>query len=114
MAWANLDDSFPSHPKVASLSDGAFRLHVAGICYCAKYLTNGRILIEIVPTLRPSFRPKMVQELVEKGLWIQSGDVYEIHDYLQWNVSREYVESERERKRMAGRKGAEKRWGNNG
>jgi hypothetical protein len=34
-----------------------------------------------------------------------------LHDYLEWNRSREQVEAERERKRKAGRMGAESRWG---
>jgi hypothetical protein len=35
---------------------------------------------------------------------------WEIHDYLEWNRSKEQIDAERERKRKAGRKGAEKRW----
>jgi hypothetical protein len=110
MPWANFDDGFPTHPKITPLSDAAFRLHVSGICYCAKHLTDGLVGAETVPTLRPKFRPTMLAELVDKGLWLAHGDVYEIRDYLDWNRSREQVESERERKRKGGRRGAEKRW----
>ena len=110
MPWANFDDQFASHPKIVPLSDAAFRLHVSGICYCAKHLTDGLIGAEAVPTLRPRFRPTMLAELVDRGLWLQHGDVYEIRDYLDWNRSKEQVESERNRKRQGGRKGAEARW----
>jgi hypothetical protein len=115
MAWANFDDQFASHPKIVPLSDGAFRLHVSGICYSAQHLTDGLIGAEAVPTLRPKFRPAMLAELVERNLWIKHGDVYEIRDYLQWNRSRDEINEERERKRRvrseAGRKGAAARWG---
>ncbi len=111
MAWANLDDQFPKHPKVLPVSDGAFRLHVAGICYCAQYLTDGLIDTDAVPLLMPRFKRRFLEELLSRGLWVQHGDVYEIHDYLEWNRSRAEVEAERERKRKAGKKGAESRWG---
>ena len=47
--------------------------------------TDGLIGAETVPTLRPKYRPPMLAELVDKGLWLAHGDVYEIRDYLdQW------------------------------
>jgi hypothetical protein len=110
MPWLNMDDGMPRHPKIAPLSDGAFRLHVSGLCYCSEHLTDGLIGAEVIPTLRPKYRSAMLAELIDRNLWRQHGDVYEIHDYLDWNRSREQVEQERERKRRAGRKGAENRW----
>lgn len=110
MPWANLDDQFPKHPKVLPLSDAAFRLHVAGICYCAQYLTNGLIDEDAVPLLVPRYKPRTLADLTDRGLWLPHPDGYEIRDYLQWNRSREQVEAERERKRKAGKKGAETRW----
>jgi hypothetical protein len=121
--WANLDDQFPKHPKVLPLSDAAFRLHVSGVCHAAQYLTNGVLRAEAVPILVPRFKKSTLDELLRRGQWHDLGDgcgtetcplgvpdSYVIHDYLEWNRSREHVEEERERKRKAGRKGAEKRW----
>lgn len=110
MPWANLDDQFPTHPKVVRLTDAAFRLHVSGICYCANHLTDGLIDADAVPLLMPRFRRSALDELVARNVWLKHGEVYEIHDYLEWNRSKEQVEAERERKRKAGRKGAETRW----
>jgi hypothetical protein len=110
MPWANLDDRFPTHPKVIGLTDGAFRLHVSGICYCAQYVTDGVIEAETVPLLMPRYRKQLLDELLRKGRWVPHPAGFEIHDYLDWNRSREQIEAERERKRKAGRKGAEKRW----
>ncbi len=105
MPYLNLDDNFPDHPKVDQLSDGAFRLHVSGMCYAAKHLTNGVILAERVPRLVPKFRPAHLAELTalsgsptgRQALWRQVGDTYEIHDYLDWNKSREWWETKRQR-----------------
>lgn len=110
MPWANFDDQFPKHPKVLPLTDAAFRLHVTGICYCAQYATDGIVPAETVPLLVPRFKPRTLEELLERGLWHTHADGFEIHDYLDWNRSRLQIEAERERKRRAGRKGASRRW----
>lgn len=123
MPWANLDDQFPKHPKVVPLSDAAFRLHVSGVCYVAQYLTDGLVDAETVPLLVPRYKRATLAELLRRGHWHSLGHGcdtatcppgreghYVIHDYLQWNRSREAVESERQRKRDAGKKGAETRW----
>ena len=123
MPWANFDDQFPKHPKVLPLSDAAFRLHVSGVCHAAQYLTDGVLRSEVVPLLVPRYKKATLDELIRRGQWHDLGEgcgtdtcplgvpeSHVIHDYLQWNRSREQVESERERKRKAGRMGAEKRW----
>lgn len=91
MAWFKIDDQFPDHRKVASLSDAAFRVHVAGIAYCARGLTDGVVQAEDVPRLVRRYRKTALQELVECGLWVPTLGNYMIHDYLDWNDSRERV-----------------------
>lgn len=110
MPWANLDDGYPDHPKVIRLSDAAFRLHTSAVCHCAKYLTDGHVAAVKVPTLVPRYRPRTLTELVDAGLWAREGDGFAVHDYLDWNRSREQVEAERSRKSAAGRRGAARRW----
>lgn len=114
MPWANLDDQFPKHPKVLPMTDAAFRLHVSGICYCAQYETDGRIDDEMVPLLIPRYRARVLAELLDRRLWAPVAEGYEIHDYLQWNRSKEAIATERERRHKqrseAGKKGAAARW----
>lgn len=98
MPYLNLDDEFADHPKVDALSDGAFRLHVSGLCYAAKNLTDGLIECRRVPRLMPEYRPALLKELTDAGMWHAHKDGYEIHDYLDWNKSREWWEAERARK----------------
>ena len=103
MAWVKIDDQFPEHRKVAGLSDAAFRLHFSGIAYCSRQLTDGLIEADAIPALVRKYRPTALTELVERGLWkpiaIGGGKpaVYEIHDYLQWNDSREVVLARKEK-----------------
>lgn len=101
MSWFHLDDNFPDHHKVAGLSDAAFRLHVAGLAYCSRGLTDGVINGDDVPRLVRRFKPAARRELVDAGIWIESVGCYLIHDYLDWNDSREQV--------MAKKQGAAKR-----
>lgn len=118
MAWVQLDDEFPEHPKVWALSDAAFRLHTAGIAFCNRQLTDGFIRGDKVPALVPRFRKSTLAELVDRALWlpIMDGHIYEIRDYLQWNKSKELITEERDRlkavRSAAGKKGAQKRWQN--
>ena len=99
MVWARLDDDFPQHPKVLGLSDPAFRLHVAAICYSAKWLTNGVVPFKIVGGLHPDAMGAFgyADELVAAKVWDkdESVELYRIHDFLAYNKSREQVEKER-------------------
>lgn len=94
MPHAKFDDRFPDHPKIAGLSDAAYRLHSAGIIYCARHLTDGLINADELPRLVRRFRKAALTELVDRCLWVPvfDGAAYTIHDYLQWNDSREVVE----------------------
>ena len=39
--WVKLDDRFTDNPKIARLSDKAFRVYVHALCYSAGALTDG-------------------------------------------------------------------------
>ena len=94
-----LDDGFSDHPSIRGLSDAAFRLHVAGMNRCARYLTDGVILADDVPDLVRRYKPAALAELVDKGRWAPLGDLaYEVVGYLDHNDSREVVEERRKRK----------------
>jgi hypothetical protein len=94
--YLNLDDHFALHPKVDALSAGAFRLHVSGLCYCAMNLTNGQVDKRRVSRLMPDYKPAFLCELLESAMWVEKPDCYDIHDYLDWNKSRDWWEAKRE------------------
>lgn len=109
MTWVRIEDGMVEHPKIAGLSDRAFRLHVEAICYSTRMLTDGEISVGIARRLGT---PKSVKELVTAGAWDELVDGgYQIHDYLDYQLSREEVETLREQKAAAGRAGAKARWG---
>lgn len=90
------------HPKIAGLSDGAFRLWVEGLAHCQKYLTDGVIIDLSCRGLR-AYSPKRRALLLEAGLWDSTDQGVHVHDYLDWNDSRAHVESNRQyaRERIA-------------
>jgi hypothetical protein len=99
MAHALFDDGFHMHPSIRGLSDAAFRLHVAGILHCSRFLTDGAILAEDVPDLVRRYRPAALAELIDKGRWAPMGEyAYEVVGYLEHNDSREVVEDRRRKK----------------
>jgi hypothetical protein len=98
MPWVKLDDRFPSHRKIALLSDRAFRLHVSAICWCAENLTDGRIADRELPLVAHIRGIKATaKQLEEAGVWDRTEDGWEIHDYLDYNPSREQVLIERKK-----------------
>lgn len=98
MPWVRLDDRFPSHRKVALLSDRAFRLHVSAICWCAENLTDGHIgERELALVTRIRGVKVTAKQLEDAGLWDRVDDGWVIHDYLDYNPSREQVLLERKK-----------------
>jgi hypothetical protein len=85
MAYARLDDVFPEHPKIAALSDRAFRIHVQGICYSAKVLSDGFVPDRVAAGWSGAATRHL---LVQSGLWDEVEGGYLIHDYLDYNPSK--------------------------
>lgn len=101
MTWARLDDNFPDHPKVDALTDRGFRLHVAGICYCARHLTDGLIPRAMVKRLSGYHNKAVADVLTDHtgrgAVWSETADGdYLIHDYLTYNPSKQQMDAERE------------------
>jgi 5-methylcytosine-specific restriction endonuclease McrA len=109
MPWIRLSDDYFDHPKFSNLSDGAFRLWHEGLAYCRKFQTDGLIPAAVMRRLR-SYSPKRMRELMapwmpdRKPLWDDLPDVgVKVHDYLDWNLSKEEEQQQREesKQRMA-------------
>lgn len=97
MPWVRLDDRFPSHRKVALLSDRAFRLYVSALCWSSENLTEGRILEKELPLVARVRGPKTAAaELEAAGLWDRAEAGWAIHDYLEYNPDRARVQADRE------------------
>ena len=127
MDWARVNANFPTHPKALRVGPIGELLHLRAICYCARFLTDGVVVHEALEGLlaglgrlrvtegvRNRGRLKLGQDalridwpavLVEAGLWERCPEGYRLHDYLQYNPTREEYEQIMHGKRENGRLG---------
>ena len=98
MSWFPLEETITDHPKILQAGHKGFALYVAGLCYASKHLTNGFIPMTVVSLLLPDLRAqvaKVAAGLVNAGLWEEASGGYQVHDYLDYQRSREQVEARR-------------------
>lgn len=107
--------SMPNHPKIADLSDRAFRDLVTIWCYCSEHLTDGHLQPRRYAAMTT---PDTAQELLDAGLVEASGDGYDVHDYLEHQWSKDRIEARRtmraEQGRIGGLRSAAARQSSNG
>ena len=112
MPWVRFDDQYPIHRKVDGLTDAAFRLHTSAIFWCARNLTDGFVPEEDLDgvTARVRTPSRFAAECVRRGVWHDArhrcpsqkcpgpvdGDGWMIHDYWEYQPSKEQVIRERE------------------
>jgi len=107
MVWARFDDQYPDHPKVIEAGPLAAWLNVCAICYSSRYLTDGFVPAGQVRKLADlEDAMQLAERLVAAGLWERVPGGFLVHDYLEYNPSREKVNAEREaaRRRMNSRR----------
>src|SRR5688572_6751300 len=97
MTWVRISDDFMDHPKVVGLgADGpiAVTLWLAGLGYCNRYLTDGYIpagILSRLTTLDPAQLRIATDALVAAGLWERGVNGFQVHDFLEYQNSKEYV-----------------------
>ncbi|MFG2001738.1 hypothetical protein ACGFNU_21560 [Spirillospora sp. NPDC048911] len=122
--YIKLNDALPEHRKIVAAGGDAGWLHVCGLAYASRNLSDGRIPIGMVPRLSDRKQPdKLAKKLCEVRLWHAVGhdcdrcpqpadDEYVIHDYLNHQRSAEDVSAIKEKRAAAGRRGGSKKAAN--
>lgn len=115
MAWVRIDDEFYLHPKVVAVGPLGLALQVAALCYSNRYLTDGFIPKRVVKHLLDYETLAVGNEdvtwqmvvglLLDAGLWEECEDGYAIHDFTQYQPSRESVAAKQAQKVAAGQAG---------
>lgn len=83
MTWLKLDDGWADRPELLRLSRGHRLLWLEGMTYCARHLTDGRIVRGALRRL--SDEPDVevaAAALVVAGLWLEDEDGFEVVGYL--------------------------------
>lgn len=99
MAWFRLDDSWLTHPKHRAAGKDGRSLFVASGTHCAQQLTDGVIdkgSVAVIAALA-EVKPTVAKKLVEVGLWEEHDDHFVLHDFLEYNRSRDEVMADRDR-----------------
>ena len=104
--WARFTLDFADSPKIACLSDSAFRTLVEMILYSQRLLTDGVIRADVA---RKRWSSESLTELLSNdaenpSLIEHDGDLI-IHDFLDHQESREEIESRKRRNQANGRRG---------
>lgn len=121
------DDQFPIHRKVAPLDDATYRLLSEAVFWCARNTTDGRIAADELPTISPRATKPRVANLVRRGSWHEAGyicdsdrcpepgpDGWVIHDYLEYQPTKERVKADLAAKAERTRRWRERKNGSNG
>lgn len=99
MSWVRVTDDATLHPKVVAVGLAGWGFFVASLCYANHYLTDGMIPIRALPAVFPGISPKraltIAVELVSVGLWEKRDEGWVIHDYHQYQPTREEEIAER-------------------
>lgn len=102
MTWFKIDDGFWSHPKTMPLSADAVALWTRAGAYSCQHLTDGYISKAVIRLVGDS---SAATELVDAGLWIETGDGWSFHDWAEYQETAETVKrrqaNARERQRRA-------------
>lgn len=93
MPWFQVDDGFHAHPKVFSLSMAAVGVWVLGGSWSARYLTDGAVPAGMVTRLGGS--PEHAAELVAAGLWSETPEGFQFHEWEKVQPLKADVEAER-------------------
>ena len=100
MPWARFDDKFYAHPKTYRLGKlrlPAIGLHLLAVTWSCDQLTDGVIPEDALVMLGGT--PAVAQALVHAGMWHHSEErrEYLIHDFIDYNKSRDQVLRDREK-----------------
>jgi hypothetical protein len=139
MPWVRIDDHYDENPKIAQAGPLCVALWLAGLAYCNRNLTDGfipwgtarglvswsylepeddkgrRKVCEVGVSsgmAGEDVGSEYVIELLKKnGMWIEVPGGYKVHDYEDFQPTKEEVLALREERSRAGSKGARSRWG---
>lgn len=104
--FARMSLDYADHPKIAGLSDAAFRAHIEMILYSRRYLTDGQIAKQIAKRWLSSTLDELASNDPENpSLSKQADGSYLIHGFSEMQETRSEVLRKKEIRAAAGRRG---------
>lgn len=100
MAWVRIEDSVTDHPKHLKAGPAASWLWVCGLAYCQRQLSDGFIPVEAIGMIGVTGVGrcrKLADVLVGVGLFDVSVGGYRVHDYHEYNDTKEEAIARRDK-----------------
>ncbi|WP_291981969.1 hypothetical protein [Luteitalea sp.] len=98
MPFVRLDDEIADNVKILRAGPAAAWMWAMAVCYSNRKLTDGFVPAEQIDRLT-SLRGRKARELADKcvtaGLFDETEGGYQVHDYHDWNPTREKVEADK-------------------
>jgi hypothetical protein len=112
MNWVRVETRFISHPKVLDIGPLGEALWLRGLCYAGEQLTDGFVPSSFIKRMGDMKGVVIAARLVSAGLWDEEDGGYVIHDFLDWQRSRDEVSETSSKRAVAGRLGGKQRASN--
>jgi len=108
--FARISLDYADHPKIAALSDAAFRAHVEMILYSRRYMTDGQIAKQIAKRWpEQALSELLANDPDTPSLALDENGNYHIHGFSEMQETRDEIEHKRRIRAEAGRKGGRAR-----
>lgn len=119
MPWVRFEDGYLGSDKLKAMPTPAIALDMAGIIFSSRELRDGLLTLKDVQTVAAFVGVRewrrYAELLCSVNRWINRGrNGYEIHDYLEFQPSRDEVLAQREADRTRKREGRLRPAGRNG
>jgi hypothetical protein len=95
VTWFKVDDGLAFHPKAINAGLSALGLWVRAGAWCAANLTDGALPRHMIGTLGAQLRD--AKRLVSAGLWCETEDGYQFHEWDRWQPTKAQVTAKREK-----------------
>jgi hypothetical protein len=102
MPYLNLDDKFAWHRKTVAAGNAAIGVWARCGSWASGQPVDGLVPFEIA---RAIGKPTEIAALVKAGLWEETPDGYQMHDYTDHNLSAAQWRALSEKRAEAGSKG---------
>lgn len=93
--WVRLDVDYFGNPKILAAGRDGRDIHLASICWVARYHTDGDIPTTALPMIfrdagvRLTVADRATDRAVAAGLWVPNGDGFHLHDFVEMNGTRD-------------------------
>lgn len=108
MSWLILDDQILRHPKFVRAhrlaGSSAIHLWLGFDAYCKQHRSDGLVPADMIATVDgpdKRWRKRALEALIAVGLLERDGADLRLHDFLDWNESREEIIAKEEARRAS-------------